>query len=93
MNDVWNAPVKVSSQTSTQKEGLSLMPQGTVFGPLLFLDFINDLPGVVKTSDAWLFADDCLLYRHIRNDKDFDKVQSRGARFVCNSYTIEPLNM
>ena len=28
------------------------------------------LPDVVKASDARLFADDCLLYGNIRNDKD-----------------------
>ena len=62
--------VVLESQKSTQREVLSGVPQGTVLGPLLFLVFINDLPAVVNTSIAGLFADDCLLYRHIRNDKD-----------------------
>ena len=61
--------VVLEGQKSSQKEVLSGVSQGTVLGPLLFLAFINDLPDVVKTSDARLFADDCLLYRHIRNDK------------------------
>ena len=44
------------------------VPQGTVFGPLLFLCHINDIPNAVST--VCLFADDCLLYRSIRNRND-----------------------
>ena len=68
--------VVLEGQKSSQKEVFSGVHQGTVLGPLLFLAFINDLPDVVKTSDARLFADDCLLYRHIRNDKDSVDLQT-----------------
>ena len=50
------------------------VPQGTVMGPMLFLLYINDLPGHV-TSTVCLFADDCLLYRPIRTPDDQVKLQ------------------
>ena len=43
--------------------------QGTVLGPLLFLLHINALPSVVS-SKVRLFADDCLIYRNIKNKED-----------------------
>ena len=45
-----------------------------VLGPILFLCHINDLPDAVKSS-ARLFADDCLLYREINSQNDYNKLQ------------------
>ena len=61
--------VVVDGIASKDKEVLSGVPQGTVLGPILFLVHINDLPERVK-SCVKLFADDCLLYRVIRNFQD-----------------------
>ena len=63
--------VTIDGVTSDPAEVLSGVPQGTVLGPLLFLIYINDMPGVVSNGTyVRLFADDCLAYRPIHSDQD-----------------------
>ena len=61
----------VVSESIHVKSGV---PQGNVLGPILFLVFINDLPASVQSSSR-LFADDCVVYREIRSDKDCQILQ------------------
>jgi hypothetical protein len=67
--------VQLEGHKSTTADVLSGVPQGKVLGPLLFLLFINDLPESTE-SDARLFADDCLLFRPIRNNRDTQILQN-----------------
>ena len=50
------------------------IPQGSVLGPVLFLNFINELPENIRSS-VCLFADDCVLYRNIESPMDFQILQ------------------
>ena len=67
--------VVVDGESSSEAPVVSGVPQGTVLGPLLFLCHINDLPERVSSS-VRLFADDCLLYRRIRNHDDHLALQN-----------------
>ena len=66
--------VVLDGKTSSSSPVSSGVPQGTVFGPLLLLIYINELPFRVA-STARHFADECLLYRVISNPKDAASVQ------------------
>ena len=77
--------VVVEGELSSSSAVSSGVPQGTVLGLLLFLCHINDLPDVVK-SQVRLFADDCVLYRPIKSQRDHIKLQddlSRLHEWAC----------
>ena len=66
--------VLLEGHKSSTASVFSGVPHGTMLGPLLFLLYINDL-AERTTSDARLFADDCLLYRSVTVKTESDILQ------------------
>lgn len=67
--------VVIQGRSSNPVHVDSGVPQGTVLGPLLFLCYINDLPDNI-TSKVCLFADDCLIYSPVKDQKDCRNLQT-----------------
>ena len=66
--------VCVNGSKSSWKNVTSGVPQGSVIGPLLFLLYVNDLPGIV-TANCKIFADDTKLYHPILSLADAESLQ------------------
>ncbi|GBN58499.1 putative RNA-directed DNA polymerase from transposon BS [Araneus ventricosus] len=62
--------VYFNNAVSHEFTSTSGVPEGSNFGPLLFILFINDLNCVFKYSECLLFADDLKLFGSIRSDLD-----------------------
>ena len=53
---------------------MSVVPQGTVLGPLFFSLYINDISSDIE-SEIRIFADDCVCYREIKDEENTMKLQ------------------
>ena len=61
--------VVINGNLSKWTDVLSGIPQGSILGLIMLIQYINDLPGVVG-SICKLFADDCKLYGNIASEAD-----------------------
>jgi len=64
--------VRVGGQLSEEVRVTSGVPQGSELGPLLFLAYVNDIWRNME-STIRLYADDCVIYRKIKNNSDMEK--------------------
>lgn len=67
--------VVVNGAESNWQDVLSGIPQGSVLGPILFVIYINTLPGVVDSSQLYLFADDTKIFKEITCVQDCEQLQ------------------
>jgi hypothetical protein len=68
----------------------------SVLGPLLFLPYVYDIWRSTESA-AGLFADGCIIYRKIVNNKDIEKLQIDLKRLgdwaVENAMKINPVKV
>ena len=63
------------SEWAAVTSGVPQGPLGAVLGPLLFVVFVNDLPGEVLSS-VKMFADDTKIYRSVSQASDVHLLQA-----------------
>ena len=68
--------VTVLGATSRELPVTSVVPQGSLLGPILFLLFVDDLPNTVKTSRVACYADDTKIFKSIDSITDCNALQS-----------------
>ena len=73
--------VIVDGEISNRKSVLSVVPQGSVLGPIPFLIYINGLEDDTS-SNVLKFADDTKVFRKVTNDTDKQSVQDDLDKLV-----------
>ena len=66
--------VNIKKSASNWLPVMSGVPQGSVLGPVLFLNYINDTDNNLE-SVASLFADDAKIYKIIKTKEDIEALQ------------------
>ena len=73
--------VCINKASSSWTKVTSGVPQGSVIGPFLFLLYINDLPGKIK-SNCQIFADDTKVYHPILSLVDAQELQDDLSNLI-----------
>jgi hypothetical protein len=83
----------VGGHLSEEVRVTSGVPQGSVLDPLLFLAYVIDI-WINIYSTIRLFADDCIIYREVKNNDDMENLQTDFNRLgkwaVENAMKINP---
>ena len=81
--------VTYDDTSSSMKTIYCGVPKGSIFGPILFLLYINDLSNVCKNTGPFSFADDSNLFN---SDKDPQNLESQLNKELKNVYMWLKIN-
>ena len=84
---------QVGSHISKREKTSCGVPQGSVFGPLLFLIYINDIYKPSNTLGFYLFADDTNLLYAAGNLKSLESVVNVELLNVCDWLSANKLSL
>jgi hypothetical protein len=86
---------KFKLKTVSSKEQIiqSGVPQGSILGPVLFLVYVNDMPGMVPVENLFMFADDTTLFSKHRDAKSleiqtFEQINNLAQYFSNNQLLL-----
>ena len=79
--------VVLNGQTSSWKNILAGVPQGSVLGPILFLIYINDLPDGIK-SICKILADDTSLFSKVKG-KNCSTVEFNSDLKIISNWAFQ----
>ena len=85
--------VYINGETSQLRDISCGVPQGSVLGPLLFLNYINDLSNISKVLHFFLFVDDTNIYYEAESPEKLEHVMNKELRELHKWLVVNRLSL